>query len=267
MIPYERLQRGLVFIASRLVPREQREQWLAEWLTELWYGHRDSPGLATGFAAGAFRDALWLRRNPPLPRAYGPLLIELREEFPIPPPPDESHLLESPVACLVFLGVLAAAFAALPGQSGVPLDTGGDLLVLALLALLTLLATTTLSLGDYPRDAHRERRWLFLAAKLILILLTAILALCRLASSGWVQTGVWGAFWGSHMAIRWALADQRARCPVCLRRLANPVRMGSTAHILLEWNGTELVCPRGHGLLHVPGHPAVWFSRQRWLRM
>jgi hypothetical protein len=33
----------------------------------------------------------------------------------------------------------------------------------------------------------------------------------------------------------------------------------------LEWNGTELMCLKGHGLLHVPDSPAIWFSKQRWL--
>jgi hypothetical protein len=86
-------------------------------------------------------------------------------------------------------------------------------------------------------------------------------------SPWWLQAGIWITFWASYLSTRWALADQRARCPVCLRRLAHPVRMGNASRILLEWNGTELICTRGHGLLHVPDSPAIWFSKQRWLRM
>jgi hypothetical protein len=98
--------------------------------------------------------------------------------------------------------------------------------------------------------------------------LTAALGAFVIASIGtmWlVQLAFWIGFWGGHLAIRWALADQRRRCPVCLRRLANPVRMGDRSRILLEWSGTELICRCGHGLLHVPEEPAIWFSRQRWL--
>ena len=33
----------------------------------------------------------------------------------------------------------------------------------------------------------------------------------------------------------------------------------------LAWNGTELICAGGHGLLHIPELPTSWFSTQRWL--
>jgi hypothetical protein len=58
---------------------------------------------------------------------------------------------------------------------------------------------------------------------------------------------------------------QRRRCPTCPRVLDKPVRMGSGSHILLEWNGTELLCVRGHGVMHVPENPAIWFGRPRWM--
>ena len=53
--------------------------------------------------------------------------------------------------------------------------------------------------------------------------------------------------WG----LRWSFADQRRRCPVCLRRLAMPVRVGSTASVF-DPALTELVCPKGHGALALP---------------
>ncbi len=73
------------------------------------------------------------------------------------------------------------------------------------------------------------------------------------------------ALFGSLFAVRWINADQRKRCPVCLRLLANPVRIGESSRILLEWHGTELMCLRGHGLLYVPEWPAIWSGQQRWL--
>ncbi|HLK49337.1 MAG TPA: ABC transporter permease [Bryobacteraceae bacterium] len=49
----------------------------------------------------------------------------------------------------------------------------------------------------------------------------------------------------------WCFADQRRRCPVCLRRLAIPVTLGSPASIF-EPVLTELICPKGHGALSLP---------------
>ena len=37
--------------------------------------------------------------------------------------------------------------------------------------------------------------------------------------------------------------------------------------MLLAWYGTELICVKGHGLLHVPEIPTSSYSRQRWLRL
>ena len=53
--------------------------------------------------------------------------------------------------------------------------------------------------------------------------------------------------------------------PVCLRLLTNPARVGQPSRNFLAWNGTELMCSRGHGLLHVPEIATSWFSTQRWL--
>jgi hypothetical protein len=60
------------------------------------------------------------------------------------------------------------------------------------------------------------------------------------------------------------LTDQRQRCPVCLRSLANPTRIGSPSQSFLEWYGTELICTHGHGLLYVPEIPTSWYRTQRW---
>jgi hypothetical protein len=71
-------------------------------------------------------------------------------------------------------------------------------------------------------------------------------------------------FLGWIFGLRWALADQRQRCPVCLHLLSNPVEIGSPLQTVLGWYGTELICTRGHGLLYVPGTPTSWCGRQRW---
>ena len=48
-------------------------------------------------------------------------------------------------------------------------------------------------------------------------------------------------------------------------RMAHPVRVGQPSRTFLEWNGTELICERGHVLLHVPEIPTSWFGAQRWV--
>lgn len=147
-----------------------------------------------------------------------------------------------------------------------------------LLACVALPATTSLPLGEYPAHSNhvpwttRVRRWAFLSAKFILIIPLVYFASLDLAyssSSMSVATSelleAFSSFWALLFAFRWALRDQRRRCPVCLCTLTNPARVGQFSRNFLAWNGTELVCLSGHGLLHVPDIPTSWFSSQRWL--
>jgi hypothetical protein len=147
-----------------------------------------------------------------------------------------------------------------------------------LLACLALPATTSLPLGEYPANSHRvpwttrARRWAFLCVKFVLIVLIVYWGSLDLAySSTSLSAGTsemleaFASFWALLFAFRWALRDQRKRCPVCLRTLTNPARVGQFSRNFLAWNGTELICVSGHGLLHVPDIPTSWFSSQRWL--
>ena len=64
----------------------------------------------------------------------------------------------------------------------------------------------------------------------------------------------------------WSVADQRARCRVCLRLLCFPVRVGCPGCLLLDWSGTELLCTEGHGMLHVPDLAPSWDERaEHWI--
>jgi hypothetical protein len=146
------------------------------------------------------------------------------------------------------------------------------------LACLALPATTPLPLGEYPRQKKPThwttglRRWAFLGRKVFWIAAIVYFAslaaayanpAMNVATSQYIQLAV--SFFGFLFAFRWALRDQRKRCPVCLRSLTNPARVGQASCNFLAWNGTELVCLGGHGLLHVPDIPTSWFSTQRWL--
>jgi hypothetical protein len=143
----------------------------------------------------------------------------------------------------------------------------------AMLALLALPATTSLPLGEYPYNPQEQsltlrlRRWIFLAAKLVLILPLVCFTALDIAQffhdTQSVQLIV--TFAAMLAALRWMLRDQRSRCPVCLQFLRHPVHVGQPSRNFLAWNGTELICVVGHGFLHVPELPTSWFSTQRWL--
>jgi MacB-like protein len=147
-----------------------------------------------------------------------------------------------------------------------------------LLAAMALPATTSLPLGDYGATSHgqswniRLRRWIFLATKLVLIVPTVYFVALDIAyAGGAVSEGTSTclelvlSFCGCLTMFRWALRDQRRRCPVCLETLQNPARVGEPSRNFLAWNGTELICVGGHGFLHVPEISTSWFSTQRWL--
>ena len=147
-----------------------------------------------------------------------------------------------------------------------------------LLALLALPAVTSVTLGESNYSSHRPSRrrtllrWSFLAAKFLCVVAIAYFAsldlvywnvatyspLAECAHLAW-------AFAICLFGFRWALSDQRQRCPVCLRRVTHPARVGLASRTFLGWNGTEMMCMGGHTLLHVPSLPTSWFSGQRWL--
>ncbi|HKO19541.1 MAG TPA: hypothetical protein VJU82_11710, partial [Acidobacteriaceae bacterium] len=195
------------------------------------------------------------------------------------------------------LGQIAAASPATRGrwQFEIPRDGGADVfdcipvvdrtyrpwmtfLFTLLLAVCALPATTPLPLGDYPAADHplfaamRSRRWIFLAMKLGLVVsivycVSTTLAFANVSLSAdvslYIQLGT--SFLGLLFSFRWVLRDQRRRCPVCLHVLTNPVSVGHPSRNFLAWHGTELMCSKGHGLLHVPEMATSWFSTQRWL--
>jgi hypothetical protein len=142
------------------------------------------------------------------------------------------------------------------------------------LRALTILIFAGMLLGmvtsNFPQGHPRRigpRRGLFLAAKTLLVVPIVLFGSLDVGSLGSSVSPLvlHVAFFCSLFAGRWILADQRRRCPVCLRLLANPVRMGEPSRILLEWHGTELMCLRGHGMLYIPEWPAIWSGRQRWM--
>jgi hypothetical protein len=148
------------------------------------------------------------------------------------------------------------------------------------LALLALPATTSLSLGEYaPRPANLPwlatlRRWVFLTMKIACALpaiyFAGLIAAYAMRSASpytpqYIQMVT--TFSMTLFALRWALRDQRRRCPVCLALLTCPARVGEPSRNFLAWNGTELICAGGHGFMHVPEMATSWFGTQRWLHL
>jgi hypothetical protein len=147
-----------------------------------------------------------------------------------------------------------------------------------ILALLALPAVTSVTLGESNYSSHRPSRkstlirWAFLGSKFALVASIAYYA--SLDLSYWPASTysplaeffqlVW-CFSICLFGFRWALSDQRQRCPVCLRRVTHPAQVGLASRTFLGWNGTEMMCMGGHTLLHVPSLPTSWFSGQRWL--
>jgi MacB-like periplasmic core domain len=146
-----------------------------------------------------------------------------------------------------------------------------------LLALLALPAIASVSLAEYsfssqkPSRGRKAVRFGFFGTKITLILSIAYFSSIDLAywhfpalspAGAYIQLSV--SFAILLFGLRWALLDQRERCPVCLRRVTHPAQVGSFSSMFLAWSGTELICTGGHTLLHVPGLPTSWFSAQRW---
>jgi len=258
----QKLQGALLRAASLLAPGDQRAGWLEEWRSELWYIPRRR---ATRFCLGAFRDALWLRRNS----------LSAAKHTGI-------HL-ESPLSCLAFLALLAVAstLAAvlLPAPKGMlpsshlrardlPLFCVVTLLYTGLLLPVMRLAMGRTAAGLRPvRWPHKLRRAVFLALKIALVQPMMFCGFAAVGLAGTVPVAPIAvcAFW--MLTLRWVLIDQQRRCPVCLRLLTNPVRIGTPSRTFLEWYGAESMCARGHGLLQVPEVSTSSAGGVQWLRL
>ncbi len=130
--------------------------------------------------------------------------------------------------------------------------------------------------GEAPLTRwQRFRWWAFFAAKCSLMLAAMFLAASALADflsmylTGSMypmadELAVWLFLILSIVGLSWAIHDQQKRCRVCLRRLGMAVEIGRPGCVLLNWAGTELVCPEGHGVLYLPESQANWLERDRW---
>jgi MacB-like periplasmic core domain len=134
--------------------------------------------------------------------------------------------------------------------------------------------TSRLKLG--PRTAMRW--WGFLVLKTVLLLSACFVTSLELAGrismafTGGIHpfvgpSSTWIFLVTAMLALSWSLHDQSRRCRVCLKRLGNEANVGAPSYLLLDWWGTELVCPEGHGVLHVPEMSSSWLEFDQWVRL
>lgn len=222
-----------------IVPRARREEWLAEWRAELAF-LADRPEARRALAKGALRDAVHLR---------------VEQDF---APGAPMRQLATLAAIAGLCAVAAANAQHIPGKAPA-------FAFLIAVVLLILPATMPMSRGDYSAVDTRNRRAFFFA-KLTLVLTACYFTWC--AALPHVKHGTAHATMIACVAaLRWAIIEQRHRCPVCLHKLQQPVRVGQPSYTLLGWSGTEWICAKGHGVLHEPIAPTTSFMRHTWSRL
>jgi hypothetical protein len=266
--------------ASCIVPPRERSSWHARWAgraADWWLlAERGEP-------VGGAGPLLWLSLREAAHERFGQIRVR--------------PLLRSPavvafaiIAAMLLVGTVSHGFAktrailsiahdmrAHPAYCG-PYDLRGDQ-VFAYLAPTILAWAVGIALLAMGCRALNGRGWRcrsFLAMKAAAVLVLATLA--------WVDVGAmarapihregWRVFAGlvtmlvfvagTGRAMLWAVADQRQRCPMCLRRLIAPVAIGSWAS-LFEPAATEFLCENGHGALAVAD--AEMNARDRWTRL
>lgn len=125
--------------------------------------------------------------------------------------------------------------------------------------------------ASLKRKLLRVKRCSFFAVKMIQVLLLAFLISADACAP--VRGPLPGLadllqlFWFVSLALlglRWTFTDQELRCKHCLQSLEMPFRVGRPSHNLLEWNGSELSCKWGHGLLSIPEIETSWCRSSRW---
>ena len=262
------LFRLVLAVASRIASRGEREQYRARWIRnfeslstliargELPHGHVQLAGFCLEMCACAFR----LR--------FGP--DGLREWSREP-----GFMAAAGAAFVVVLGALTRGFAKTrfliylarhwqPGPpKGLSYDPRGDQLAAYGFPILLAATTGLILIAIGCRMLHRGtwRYWGFFAAKIVLLMLIGSLvwieggaALRSLFPRGQFRVLCGGLLLaigfvgGAGCCAIWSLADQRRRCPVCLRLLEMPVSVGSWSSVF-EPATTEFLCSEGHGSL------------------
>lgn len=259
--------RKLLGLVERFVPLAERKEWSRAWQAELWHlhhrtglRHRSALIVMVDFSIGLTRDALWLRTESWRRTFTGTALL-----------------------CLAFLFgliLVASAFTLFPQAGWRSLGASlGQQVSRSLFAapLILFVAYASASSRHTERGPQsRGRFWIrqqaFFSAKVVQVLVLAFMMsvdFCQPMHQSFPDTSDFFQMFCfvlfSLIGLRWAIHDQEQRCKHCLQSLATPARVGRPSHNLLEWNGTELNCKRGHGLLSIPEMETSWCQSSRWI--
>ena len=269
-----------ICVAACLVPGRRRSAWHAQWTARVhdWQllSDRGEPvGPAAPLILRAFRDAAAERFGPIRWRQF----LRSAAFLPI-----------AIVAAFLLLGIVSRGFAvtrhvfdvardmrlhpAIPGY-----DVRGDRIFVYLAPTVMAIATSLgiLALGCGRLRERGWRYWSFLVMKAVATLFLIALV--------WVELGtllrspihregfrilvglcsVLAMIAGMACAMLWTIADQRRRCPACLRILIAPVSVGSWARCSFEPPATEFLCEAGHGAFAVAD--AETNGQDRWTRL
>ena len=265
--PLPLFDQNLLRTVEKIVPDGEREEWSRTWQAELWHmHHRSRNGRAQTLAVtadlsiGLACDALWLRTDSWRRALNG-----------------------TPTLCLASLLGLCLFFTlvalALNGSWHWLRLYLGDQFERSLFAapLVVFVTFATASRGQIePGSTNKKLYWLkrqlFFAVKMSLVLLLAFLLsadVCQPIHAPLPNTAellqIFFFVLLALVSLRWAFHDQEQRCKQCLHSLATPARVGRPSHNLLEWNGTELLCKQGHGLLSVPEMETSWCESSQWV--
>ena len=261
--------RKLLKAVERVVPAPDREEWSRAWQAELWYvhhrrrhrgGHRFA--VMADLAVGLTRDALWLRTESCKTTFRGTAALCL------------GSLAFFSIACTLVALAFSGGWQPLGAYLRAPL---ARCLVAAPLIMFVGFSTASrrhIEQTTSSQGVFRCKRLLFFAAKTAhMFLLSFLLSMVVCFplhpvlpnTADLFQMFAYVLF--AVIGMRWALQDQEQRCKQCLQCLAQPARVGRPSHNLLEWNGTELSCKHGHGLLSVPEIETSWCQSSHWVEM
>lgn len=253
---------ALLRVALRIVPEDERQDWLRCWQAELWHRHYPRAGAAqpaNDLYSGLLRDALWLRQEC-LRRAFAGTAF----------------------LCLVMLALLVCLtsvplfmyFEDLHQLLLFVIQNAPRFVVESFLTAIVGFAFASQTIAGAGRHTPlvRLQSYLFGAAKLLLLLLAAYLLSLDLTqpfllehpfATEMLQPQIFSLI--ALIGLRWGLQDQGTRCRHCLRTLSEPLRVGPPSWNFLESNGTEQNCPDGHGLLSVPEIETSWRRSSEWI--
>ncbi len=255
---------SLLQIVGRLVPFAERAEWWRSWHAELWHAHHPrryrSTCTITDLLIGVAADALWIRTESWKRRLRGTASLCLMV------------LLSSSMLALLIGALMSGGWRPLEGYLAAHMSCS---LVGSVLVVFVAFATSP------PKPQERSSahavsvlltRRLFFGLKVLLVLLLAFflsvdlsITLHRELPNTADLFQVLDCVVLALVGLRWALQDQELRCKRCLRMLTAPARVGRPSRNLLEWNGTELRCEWGHGLLSVPEMETSWGGSSRWI--